>query len=71
MRSISWPLFYAACNPDVTIIFGNDQRELFFDEDRPAHRIMGAPAFVNMPRTKEQMSRLPPGIALADAGHLP
>ncbi len=62
---------YAACNPDITIIFGNDQRELFFDERRAAFTIMGAPAFVNMPRTEAQISRLPPGIAIADAGHLP
>ncbi len=62
---------YAAAGPDVTIVFGNDQRELFLEAGRPAFTIMGAPEFVNLPRTEEQASRLPPGIALADAGHLP
>ena len=32
---------------------------------------MGCPEFENMPRTEDQKSRLPPGIALADVGHLP
>jgi len=62
---------YAACRPDVTIIFGNDQREIFLDGDRPAFAIMGAREFVNRPRSEAQISRLPPGIAIADRGHLP
>lgn len=62
---------FAAANPDVTIIFGNDQGELFLDDPRPAFTIMGAATFENRPRTEEQIGRLPPGIALSDAGHLP
>jgi hypothetical protein len=62
---------FAAANPDVTIIFGNDQGEIFLDDLRPAFTIMGAHEFENLPRTEEQVSRLPPGIALSDAGHLP
>jgi hypothetical protein len=57
---------FAAAKPDVTIIFGNDQAELFLDNLKPAFTIMGCPEFENMPRTDEQKSRLPPGIALAD-----
>ena len=57
--------------PDVVVIFGNDQDEIFLDDIKPAFTIMGAPRFENMPRSPEQVERLPPGIALSDSGHLP
>jgi len=62
---------FAAAKPDVTIIFGNDQAEMFLDDIKPAFTVMGCPEFENMPRTDDQKSRLPPGIELADVGHLP
>jgi hypothetical protein len=62
---------FAASNPDITIIFGNDQGEMFLDDLKPAFTIMGCAEFDNMPRTEEQKERLPPGIALADVGHIP
>jgi len=62
---------FARANPDVVVIFGNDQSEMFLDDMKPAFTVMGCPEFENMPRTDEQISRLPPGIALADPGHLP
>jgi hypothetical protein len=57
--------------PDVVIIFGNDQNEMYLDDIKPAFTIMGADEFRNMPRTDAQTERLPPGIALSDTGHLP
>ena len=62
---------YARARPDVTVIFGNDQGEMFLDDIKPAFTILGADSFENMPRTEDQKDRLPPGIALADVGHLP
>lgn len=62
---------FAEAEVDVTIIFGNDQGEMFLDDIRPAFTIMGCPEFENMPRTEDQIGRLPPGIHLADVGHLP
>lgn len=62
---------FAAAKPDVTIIFGNDQGEMFLDDIRPAFTIMGCSEFENLPRSREQIERLPPGIHLADVGHLP
>lgn len=62
---------FAAVNPDVAIIFGNDQAEMFLDDLKPAFTIMGSPEFRNVPRTDVQKSRLPPGIELSDSGHLP
>ena len=62
---------FAEVDPDVTVIFGNDQNEIFLDDLKPAFTIMGAVEFENMPRTEDQVERLPPGIALSDTGHLP
>ena len=62
---------FAAASPDVAVIFGNDQAEMFLNDIKPAFTIMGCPEFENMPRTDEQKGRLPPGIAIADVGHLP
>jgi len=62
---------FAEVQPDITIIFGNDQGEMFLDDVRPAFTIMGCEQFENMPRTTEQLTRLPPDIHIADQGHLP
>jgi hypothetical protein len=62
---------FAEAQPDITIVFGNDQGEMFLDDVRPAFSIMGCEKFENMPRTAEQVERLPPHIHIADAGHLP
>ena len=62
---------FAEAQPDITIIFGNDQGEMFLDDVRPAFSIMGCEKFENMPRTAEQIERLPSDIYIADAGHLP
>ena len=62
---------FAAAKPDAAILFGNDQGEMFLKDIKPAFTIMGAQQFENMPRTEAQIGRLPPGIALADPGHLP
>lgn len=62
---------YAAAKPDVAVIFGNDQAEMFLDDIKPAFTIMGCESYENLPRTEAQIGRLPPGIHLADVGHLP
>ena len=62
---------FAEAQPDITIIFGNDQGEMFLDDVRPAFSIMGGENFENMPRSSKQIKRLPPDIHIADAGHLP
>lgn len=62
---------YTEAKADVAIVFGNDQGEMFLKDIKPAFTIMGAEEFENMPRTEDQAKRLPPGIQLADPGHLP
>lgn len=62
---------YRAAAPDVMVIFGNDQHEIFLDRINPAFAILAGEEFENMPRNAQQIERLPPGIHLADPGHLP
>ncbi len=62
---------YKEVKPDVAIICGNDQHELFLDQMQPAFTVIGADVIENMPRTQAMKSRLPPGIEISDHGHLP
>lgn len=61
---------YVAADPDVVIIVGNDQHEIF-SSIVPAFAVIAATEIANLPRTSEQAARLPPGIELSDHGHLP
>lgn len=62
---------YEEVKPDIAIICGNDQHELFINQIQPTFTVIAAEEIENMPRTGDQQSRLPPGIALSDHGHLP
>lgn len=62
---------FKAADIDVAVIFGNDQREIFKNDLRPAFTVMACEEFVNKPRTDVQKTRLPPGIEISDHGHLP
>ena len=62
---------FKAANIDVAVILGNDQREIFKNDLRPAFTVMACDEFVNKPRTDIQKTRLPPGIEISDHGHLP
>jgi hypothetical protein len=62
---------YDKVNPDIAIICGNDQHEMYMEEIQPAFTIIGAETIENMPRTDDQKTRLPPGIEISDHGHLP
>ena len=57
--------------PDVAVIIGNDQRELFMEDNFPAISIFWGEKIQNRPRTKKQISKLPPGIAISERGHAP
>lgn len=61
---------YVAANPDVVVIVGNDQHEIFSDMV-PAFTVIAADEIANLPRTDEQKARLPVGIEISDHGHLP
>ncbi len=57
--------------PDVCVILGNDQRELFLEDIQPTFTIYGGETFYNQPLTKEQKALLPPGIEDAEWAYRP
>ncbi len=57
--------------PDVAVIFGNDQREIFLDEFSPALAVFDGPIIWNQPATEHQAAISPPGIHEAEWGHNP
>lgn len=59
-----------AARPDVYVLIGNDQHEIFTDTV-PTFTVIAAENIENMPRTREQNERLPVGIEISDHGHLP
>lgn len=57
--------------PDAVVIVGNDQRELFGDDNTPAFLVFDGPQIENIPETEEAKAKMPPGIAIAEPGHCP
>ena len=62
---------FAQASPDVAVIIGNDQRELFLEAITPAITVFCGDTLWDRPATPEQASRMPPGIHEAEAGHKP
>lgn len=62
---------YAQARPDVAVIFGNDQQELFMDKLMPAFSVFNGPTLWNEPSSESQAKRHPPGVHEAEAGHKP
>jgi 3-O-methylgallate 3,4-dioxygenase len=62
---------FHAAKPDVAVIVGNDQKELFTEDNFPAFTVFWGPTIENRPRTPEQTAKLPPGVAVAERGHAP
>jgi OH-DDVA oxygenase len=62
---------YAATKPDVAVIFGNDQQELFNEALMPAFTFFNGEKVWNEPSSAEQVARHPPGIHAAEPGHKP
>ena len=62
---------FEAAAPDVAVIVGNDQEELFTAENFPAICVFWGETIANGPRSEEQIANLPPGIAISERGHAP
>lgn len=62
---------FAAAAPDVAVIFGNDQSELFLDDLLPAFTIFNGEVIWNEPATEAQAAKMAPGIHAAEEGHNP
>lgn len=62
---------FEAAAPDVAVIFGNDQNELFLDDVMPALTVFDGPTIWNEPASEEQAAKMAPGIHAAEWGHNP
>lgn len=62
---------FAEVKPDVAVIFGNDQRELFLEDLTPAITVFTGEQMWDQPATPEQAAKMSPGIHAAEAGHSP
>jgi len=62
---------YREVKPDVAVIVGNDQHELFVEDVMPAMTIFWGESIVNPPARADQAARMPAGIHLAERGHAP
>jgi len=62
---------YEAARPDVAVIFGNDQNELFLDDLIPAFTVFEGATIWNEPASEAQAKKMAPGIHEAEAGHNP
>lgn len=62
--------FWAA-RPDVAVIIGNDQMELFDDRLNPALSVFCGPTIVNAEFSAERMAALPVGVGISIPGYIP
>jgi len=62
---------FRAARPDVAIILGNDQREVFSEDLTAGFTVYAGEQIPNIPLSEEQVRRLPPGVAVAEEGHCP
>lgn len=57
--------------PDVVIVVGNDQREIFGEDLTPAIALYRGERIDNVASTPDERARMGPGIAIAEDGHCP
>ena len=57
--------------PDVAVVIGNDQMEVFTSEHVPVFAVFWGDYVEGVPRTAEFLAKLPPGIASAEADRTP
>ncbi|MFA7680472.1 MAG: protocatechuate 3,4-dioxygenase [Pigmentiphaga sp.] len=62
---------FAAHQPDLVILLGNDQNEVFHECLVPGFTVYTGSTIQNIPLSPEQMAALPPGIAIAEPSHCP
>lgn len=62
---------FADVAPDVAVIFGDDQHELFLEDLAPAIAVFWGDMLWNQPSTEEQARGRPPSSLEAEAGYKP
>ena len=60
---------FAKVSPDVAVIIGDDQMEIFTDYDMPAFSIYYGDTIENTPFTEAQKAAMTPGMLIAEGGH--
>ena len=55
---------FEKANPDLVVIVGNDQQEVFCDKNMPAFSIYFGESVTNRPPSPEQIAKMPPGSSL-------
>ena len=61
----------AEARPDVAVIVGNDQMEIFGEDLIPAFSVLWGDTIINSEYTAERMASLPPGIPISVPGYIP
>ena len=62
---------YEHARPDVAIILGNDQFEVFTEVNIPAFSVFWGEFVESIPKTEEQKAMIPAGAAFAESGYYP
>jgi Catalytic LigB subunit of aromatic ring-opening dioxygenase len=62
---------FAEAKPDVAVIVGNDQMEMFKEALIPAMSVYRGETIPNEFPTEEEIAKMPPGIPIAIPGHIP
>ncbi len=62
---------YAEAKPDVAVIVGNDQMEMFKEALIPAMSVYRGAEIANAFPDEEEIAKLPPGIPISVPGHIP
>ena len=57
--------------PDVLVLIGNDQREIFKESLTPAFSILHGESVDNVPISKERLDAMKPGLAIAHWANVP
>lgn len=62
---------FAETRPDIAVIVGNDQMEMFKDALIPALSVYRGETIPNAFPTEAEFAKMPPGIPIAVPGHIP
>lgn len=62
---------FAEAKPDIAVIVGNDQMEMFKDGLIPAMSVYRGATIPNQYPSEAEIAALPPGIAISIEGHIP
>lgn len=62
---------FAEAKPDLAVIVGNDQMEMFKEPLIPALSVYRGETIPNAFPTEEEIANMPPGIPIAIPGHIP